>query len=197
MSGKFRICFVLSLSLFCFFQPAFAQDDLPVKEKLNVNGYNFFNSIDTKQIIGLRLKARADLYYNKKKFANAIKYYEEASRYLPGEADIFFNLGNIYKEEAIFNMAAVYYKMAYEKYLLPENFNKTQKYYYFSLIRYAISLSKVKDINNDNEKKAKEVLSGLMDQEKEFTVKFPETVQEYSNLNKLIYGDVMIINKQK
>ncbi len=198
MSGKYRICFALSLAAF-FFTGAvvFAQEQQGSKSKLYVNGYDFNGSIDSKEILGLRLKARADLYFREKNFASSIKYYEEASRYIPGEADIYFNLGNIYLSRNIYNMSASYFKMAGDRYLSPDNRLKSRKFYYLSIIRYGISLAGLSKTrgNEESSKAAKDVYWKIMGMESVMTNDFPEISGEFSNFNRALYGDVTVNKK--
>ncbi len=188
MFGKSLICSAFSLIL--IFSAA-------AGKQLYVNGYYFENDIDTKQILGLRLKARADQFYREKSYASAVKFYEEASRYLPDEADIYFNLGNIYSNRGILNLASVYYKLAEEKYLFPENRLKSRKFYFLSLIRYGISLAEMSKTrgNEDSSKLAKDVYWKVSGLQSVMTNDFPETVREFSNFNRLLYGDVIINRK--
>jgi tetratricopeptide (TPR) repeat protein len=171
----------------------FSDENQPAVKKLCVNGYSFDGPITPDQIMGLRLKARADLFYREKEFANAVKFYEEASQFLPDEADIYFNLGNIYSGRGIDNLAADYFKRAGEKYLFPEN-HQSRENYYLSLIRYGISLARMSrtGVNEDDSKLAKDVYWKVSDMLPVMTNKFPATMKELSNLNRLIYGDVMI-----
>ena len=75
-----------------------------------------------------------------------------ALKNLKNEADIYFNLANIYFEEKVYNLAGRYYQIAEEKYLLPENYGKTQKYRYLSMIRLGFSLEKLRDEENNHKK---------------------------------------------
>jgi tetratricopeptide (TPR) repeat protein len=165
------------------------------KENLFINGFRqpFWDRI---QLEGLRAKAVADLYYHKGDYTRAIQYYEDASRKLPQEADVYFNLANIYAIQDVYFMAAKYYHIAAEKYLLSENFGKTQKYYYLSRIRYAFFLEKQAKHNQDNEELAKKIFMSLLEHEQEIRENFPDILDEFEKLYKNIYGDTKVISKE-
>jgi tetratricopeptide (TPR) repeat protein len=197
MSGKSLICSVLSLLFFClFFARGYlsSQGGNDFKTNLYVNGYDFSGSIDSRQMLGLRLKARADLYFREKNYASAIKFYEEASSYLPDEADIYYNLGNIYYTRNIYGMSSKYFRIAGEKYLMPENRLKSRQFYYQSTIRYGISLAELSKAGQDNEsaRKAREIYWKLSDAVNFMTNDFPETGADFSNFNRILYGDITV-----
>lgn len=193
MSGKFLNC-LIRISLFLAVSvPLFAAvkaDELK-KSVLYINGYNL-KSYEKGDILGLRAKAVADMYYRKSNFSKAIQFYEEASRHLPNEAEVYFNLANIYVAEQVYNLAASYYNRALEKFILPENATKTKKFFYLSMIGYAYSLEKSKNYG-DNHDKAKKAMAELMRAQQEIQESFPELIPELDKLNRLMYGDVMII----
>lgn len=189
MYGRFLKSLPVIFSLFFVFSSLFS---LERGEKFSVNGY-YFLKYDKNIGIGLRTKAIGDTYYKNANYSKAIQYYEKAIKYIPNEADLYFNLGNIYASHKVYNIALRYYKLASEKYTLPENFGKTQKNYYLSLIRYAFSLQKLKDYD-DNEKKAKQVTLKLSEYTKEISEKFPEILQELEKLYILIYGTTTVIS---
>jgi len=189
MYGKYLICLV-TVSLIFVFTIGFSENKTLQKDKVYVNGYQFF-IMDTTQIAGLRAKATADLFYRKKAYAKALKYYEEAGKLLPNEADIYFNIGNIYAHEEVYTLAATYYKKAMEKYLLPENYGKTQKFYFLSLVRYGFCLYKEKD-REENKEKARAVVQELLDRESEIRTNFPDVVSEMEKLFKLMYGTTSV-----
>lgn len=191
MSGKYRTCLAAVISVFLLASLSFASDGLPVsKEKIYVNGYRIGNDWRV-ELMGLREKAVADLFYNRSSLAQAIKYYERASQKLPNEADIYFRLGNIYRFEKVYNMAAAYYKIASEKYPLPENTGKTQKYRYLSIIYYGYSLEMSRD-SGDNHEKAQQVAAWLQDNEKEIRQSYPEVTNDLNNFYRIILGDVTV-----
>ncbi|MCX7820408.1 MAG: tetratricopeptide repeat protein [Brevinematales bacterium] len=162
-------------------------------DKITVNGYTILNY--NKDVgLGLRSKAIGDMYYKAKNYTKAIPYYEKAIKYIPNEADLYFNLGNIYASHKVYNISVKYYKIASEKYILPENHGKTQKNYYLSLMRYAYSLEKLKDYD-DNHKKAQNVLAQINQNYSEISEKFPEIIPELESLFKFIYGTTFIISK--
>ncbi|MGA2142759.1 MAG: tetratricopeptide repeat protein [Brevinematales bacterium] len=202
MSGKSLICSAFSpaLALLLIFSAAsaFAQNNEPAGiRKVYVNGYYFDKGISPAQILGLRLKARADLFYRDKNYASAVKYYEQASTYLPDEAEIYFNLGNIYYDRRIDNLAADYYKRARDKYPLVENFLKSKRDYYLSLVRYGITLARLSKSNNSDEdsKMAKEIYWQVSGLQPAMTNDFPETARDVATLNKTLFGDVTVIKK--
>jgi tetratricopeptide (TPR) repeat protein len=192
MSGKYRICFILIISLLFVDSLVFGefQDVEQTKTKLYVNGFSLV-SFGKKEILGIRAKGVADLYFRKGAFSRSIKYYEQASRYLPNEADIYYNLGNIYAYEKVYQMAASYYKLALDKYPLPENLGKTQKYYYLALIRYGFSLEKAKDIQ-DNHSKAEAVAARLIEQQNLIKKDYSDITDELDKFYKLMYGNAEI-----
>ena len=193
MSGKCRTCLALITSavLSCALSFAGESDMLPVsKDKIYVNGYRMGNNYQ-QELLGLREKAVADLFYNRSSLAQAIKYYERASQKIPNEADIYFKLGNIYRFEKVYNMAAAYYKIASDKYQLPENTGKTQKYRYLSVIYYGYSLELSREIG-DNHQKAQEVAAWLMDNEKEIKRDYPEVTNDMESFYRIILGDVSV-----
>ncbi len=189
MSGKFPICLII-VSFIAIGNVNFANNRSLQKDRVYVNGYQFF-VLDTSQIAGLSAKATADLFYRKKAYAKALKYYEEAVKLLPNEADIYFNIGNIYVHEEVYSLAASYYKKAMEKYMLPENYGKTQKFYFLSLIRYGFCLYKEKD-REDNKEKARAVVKELMDREIEIKTNYPDVVPEMEKFYKLMYGTTAV-----
>lgn len=193
MSGKFLICFAI-INLAFISGAVYPQTDYPQKDKLVVNGFSL-DSYGKNELIGLRSKALADLKFRKEQYNEAIKYYEDASKYLPNEADIYLSLGNIYAFEKVYRMAAKYYKIAMGKYLLPENFGKTQKYYYLAQIRYAYYLDKLGN-DEDNHKIAEGVFQKLLNVQNEMQSKYPDTAVEMDYLRRQIYGDVKIIQRK-
>ncbi|MGC8765974.1 MAG: tetratricopeptide repeat protein [Brevinematia bacterium] len=189
MYGRFLKSLPVAFSLVFFLTPLFS---LSMGEKFSVNGY-YFLSYNKNIGLGLRAKAIGDTYYKSANYSRAIQYYERAIKYIPNEADLYFNLGNIYASHKVYNIAIRYYKIASEKYTLPENFGKTQKNYYLSLIRYAFSLQKLKDYD-DNEKKARQIVSKLAEYSKEISEKFPEIQPELEKLYILVYGTTTVIS---
>ncbi len=162
------------------------------KEKIMINGFTP-GILNGNVLLGLRAKAVADLYFRQADYSQALKYYEQASRHITNEADIYYNLGNIYAYEKVYNMAQSYYLIAASKYRLPENFGKTQKYYYLSMIRYGFSLEKTRQID-DNHKKALDVADSLNDKKNEMKQNYPEIFEEFDQFYRIVYGSVMIQN---
>jgi tetratricopeptide (TPR) repeat protein len=162
-----------------------------------VNGYYFENGIGSKEMLGLRLKARADLFYREKNYASAVKFYEEASGYLPDETDIYFNLGNIYMDRGVINLAVSYYKLAQDKFFYPENRLKSKRNYYLSLVRYGITLVQLSRTRNSDDalKMAKEIYWKISRLQPEMTNNFPETISDVSNLGFMLFGNA-IVNKK-
>lgn len=160
------------------------------KTNLTINGFTLY-SPDTRDMSGLRAKAMADLLQRRGSQSLAIKYYETALKTIPEEADIYFNLGNIYLEKRVWQLASRYYALAVAKYTMPENFAKTQKYRYLSLIRQGIALEKMRD-DSDNHRKAEKIVLELMDYEKEIRKNYPEIIKEMDTFIRLVYGDMPV-----
>ena len=191
MSGKYRTCLAAVISVLLSASFCYAADDEPVsKEKLTVNGY-LLGKDWSEELFGLRQKAVADLYYNRSSLAQAIKHYERASQKVPNEADIYFRLGNIYRYEKVYNMAAAYYKIASDKYRLPENTGKTQKYFYLSRIYYGYSLEMSRNIG-DNHEKAQAVAAWLQENDKMIRQDYPDVTNDMDLFYRIILGDVTI-----
>ncbi len=188
MYGKFLKKLLIIFNLLIF-TSLFSNE----KGNLNINGYTIL-SYNKNIGLGLRSKALGDMYYKSRNYTKAIFHYEKAIKHIPNEADVYFNLGNIYASHKVYNIAATYFKLASEKYLLPENHGKTQKNYYLSLIRYAFSLEKLKEYD-DNHKKAQLIASKINENYKEISEKFPEIIPELETLYKFIYGTTYIISK--
>jgi tetratricopeptide (TPR) repeat protein len=197
MSGRSLICSAFSVALVLSAAAVFPQTNDAGVKKVYVNGYYFENGISPAQILGLRLKARADLFYRDKNYASAVKYYEQASTYLPEEAEIYFNLGNIYYDRGINNLAADYYRLAKDRYPMAENFLKSKRDYYLSLVRYGITLARLSKSNKSDEdsKKAKDIYWQVSGLQPSMTNDFPETAREVITLNKTLFGDVTVIKK--
>ncbi len=189
MYGKFLKSLLIIFSSFVILSYSFP---LEKQERFSVNGYHFLY-YNKKVGLGLRAKAIGDMYYKNANYSKAIQYYEKAIKYIPNEADLYFNLGNIYASHKVYNIAARYYNLSVEKYTLPENYGKTQKNYYLSLIRYAFCLQKLKDYDN-NEKKAKQIVTKLAEYGKEINEKFPEILPELEKLYIFVYGTTHIIS---
>jgi tetratricopeptide (TPR) repeat protein len=186
MYGKYLISL---LAIFNIYTLIFCEE---VKEReISINGY-YIREFSKETAVGLRAKALGDFYFNKGKYTKAIHFYENAIKYLPNEADLYFNLGNIYASQKVYPLAIHYFKLATEKYTLPENFGKTQKNFYLSLIRYAFSLEKMKDVM-DNHSKAKEVVVKINSYLDEINEKFPEIKPELEKLYLLMYGTTTVI----
>jgi tetratricopeptide (TPR) repeat protein len=179
MFGKFLKCFLLFVSIFCFLQNGFSKE----KRNFTVNGYSFLYA-DNLHVRGLRLKAKADMLFRKGAYALAIQPYEDASRYLPNEADIYFNLGNIYMRQGIWQMALRYFQIAESKYLLPENHGKTQKYRYISIMnqgRCHLAL--------DDAQAARRAAIRLRAERRAIVNNFPELENEMEDFLTEIYGE--------
>jgi len=197
MFGKSLICSAFSLFLIFCQALIYPQNNDTVGKNIYVNGYYFENGIGSKEMLGLRLKARADLFYREKNYASAVKFYEEASGYLPEEADIYFNLGNIYMDRGVINLAVSYYKLAQDKFFYPENRLKSKRNYYLSLVRYGITLVQLSRTRNNDDalKMAREIYWKISKLQPEMTNNFPETISDISNLGFMLFGNV-IVNKK-
>ncbi len=122
MSGRSQRCFLILTSLLVLPLLLHAQS----KKKLLVNGYVIEN-MEKKDIQGLRFKATGDLLFSRGRLAEAIKYYEKATKFIPNEADVYFKLGEIYYQNKIYKLALSYYDMALTRYTYPENSGKSAK----------------------------------------------------------------------
>lgn len=198
MSGKFQICLALitSLVLGTAWLPLKADAaehavKTAFKENLRIKGY-WFTNLGPNELKGLREKAKADYYYNQGRLADAIRHYEQASKMLPEEADIYYNLGSVYYSLSVFNTASRYFHVAAEKYPLPVNTGKTQKYRYRSLIYEGISLEKSRYINEDNHAKAESILADLMKEEKLIRQDYPEVTNELRVFSETVFGKTRV-----
>ncbi len=185
MSGRYRKCFIPALiSVFGFFCFAFAevaaQED---KENVYVNGFNMMRMTES-NMIGLRFKATGDMYLRQGLYARALSFYERASQYLPNEADIYFNLGNIYQYHKIYSLAERYYQFAIDRYAYPENSQKSKKNLYLSQIRRGFALEKL-----DQHDRAKVIALDVYKIQGDITNAFPEIYDEMINFFKAVYGD--------
>ena len=166
MSGKFQKCFLFTLSLILFSLPVFAD----ISKTIVVNGYRF-QGLTKNQIIGLRAKAEGDVLFRRNHKAEALKYYETASRYIPNEADVFFRLGEIYFNNEIYKMAISYYDKALEKYKYPENVDKPKQHLFLALIHKGDAL-----IRRNRIDKAQDILNILDKYKKTMKKNYPELV---------------------
>ncbi len=149
MSGKYLKCSVLVISLFLTLT---SRMEAELKKKILVNGYVVEN-LDKKDIQGLRNKAMGDLLYHRGSLAEAIKYYEQATKYIPNEADVYFRLGEIYFQNKIYKLALSYYDLAWQKYNYPENAGKSAKYKYLILAHQGTILYNTEKIDEAIEKR--------------------------------------------
>lgn len=190
MSGKSVRCF--TLSLICFFSVSLwaSSDEFGTKSRLSVNGYDLVN-FGKKEIQGLRAKAAADLYMRKGEYSRAIQYYEMASKLIPNEADVYYSLGRIYLIEKVYNLSARYFKIAAEKYRLPENHGKTQKYYYLSRIGYGMALAS-DTANPERQDEARKVASALIEEESTIASEYPEVMGDYRLFIRRTYGVIYV-----
>lgn len=124
--------------------------------------------------------------------SRAIRFYELALKNVPNEADIWLALGNIYYDEKVYRIAASYYRIAAEKYQLPENFGKTKKYRWQSLIRMGYSLEKLKDEENGH-REAVNLVSSLREQETQILKEIPDLRDELYALYRMVHGEVYIL----
>ncbi|MGL5720983.1 MAG: hypothetical protein ACRCY4_01075 [Brevinema sp.] len=105
-------------------------------QETTVNGFNA-DMPDSNFVKGLRLKGIGDFLYNKKAYAQAVPYYQQAFELLPTEADIPFMLGKIYQRENLHRLAELYYQQSVELYQKPENLSKTQLKAYLARVHIA------------------------------------------------------------
>lgn len=192
MSGKFPKCLLLILfSLTVLWITGYSDDTTGKK----VNGYDL-DSLDSEYLKGLRRKALGDMLLNQESYATAIKYYEEATLYIPDEADIYFNLGNCYynigaestnsgnKQPGIYAIAAEYYTIALDKYDLEENQSKSKKNYYLSMIRLGTAYNLI-----EKNSSAKELGYALFDEDDDIYSDFPGITNELRYFYQRTYGD--------
>ena len=102
-----------------------------------VNGFSTSTGTNANFVKGLRLKGIGDFLYNKKAFAQAVPYYQQAFDLLPTEADIPFMLGKIYQRENLYRLAELYYKQSIDLFQKTENLGKTQLRAYLARVHVA------------------------------------------------------------
>lgn len=103
-----------------------------------VNGYQQPTAPDpVKFNKGMRLKGFGDYLYNKKSYAQAVPYYQQALELIPTEADASFNLARIYHGEKLYRLAELYYNQSVENFEKLENYGKTQLKAYMAKVHLA------------------------------------------------------------
>lgn len=185
MSGKYRKCFIPALiSVFgcvcILFAAVPGQEE---KDDIYVNGYHIIH-LSESNLTGLQFKAIGDMYLRQGAYARALSYYEKAASYLPNEADIYFNLGNIYQYHKIYALSLRYYQTAIERYAYPENNEKSKKNLYLSQIRRGYALEEL-----DRYDEAKLAAADLFKIQSDITNAFPEIRDEMIAFFKSVYGD--------
>ncbi len=185
MFGKFLKIFIL-ISLIGLSEFAFAQVQT---NEISINGYTISN-VNRDQLLGLRYKAIGDLLVRKRAQSLAIKYYENAIRYLKDEAEIYFRLGDIYLSQKIYNLAARYYSLAVQKYDLKSNVSRGREKRYLALIREGVSWQK------DGEKEAaRKIAKSLRDEDDRMLREYPNLKNELDRFYRLVYGSYAIFLK--
>lgn len=177
MSGKYLKCFIAISLLLSFSQLVYGNQSIVINN-------HYIEDLGKDQIIGLRYKAIGDLLIKKKAYSIAIKYYENAIKYLPEEAEIFFKLGEIYYIEKVYEMAIRYYQLADKYYLLSQNINKPSKEKYITLIHLGISYEQI-----DDKIACRLVAKRLREQQKDIDDFYPELNKELNAFYKRIYGE--------
>lgn len=191
MSGKYRICLPTIISLLMTVAAFATGPEEGQKSSLTVNGY-FFREYGVDEIEGLRSKAVADLFYLQGSISRSVQYYEIAARKIPNEADIYLRLGDIYNELNVQTMALSYYRMAVEKYVLPENAGKSAKYRYLAMIRLARTLENTRTLNNGHEEADKVIAMIQKDHEQNIKSQFPEVYSELLDVKSYVIGNVIV-----
>ncbi len=180
MSGKFRKCLLFTLSVFVFsFFSSYA-----FSKTFVVNGFRF-QYLDKNRILGLRAKAEGDVLFRRNHKAEALKYYEIATRYIPNEADVYFRLGEIYFNNEIYKMAISYYDKALVKYTYPENAEKPKQHVFLALIHKGYALIKVNKID-----KAQDILNILDKHKKALKEHYPNLAIKVRAFYILALGDM-------
>lgn len=132
--GKYRSSSLPRLVFFVLLiltAPIFCQDYV-------INGYEHPAASDpVKFNRGMRLKGFGDYLYNKKSYAQAVPYYQQALELIPTEADASFNLARIYHGEKLYRLAELYYNQSLENFQKPENYGKTQLKAYMAKVHLA------------------------------------------------------------
>ena len=152
-----------------------------------VNG--FTSSTNANFIKGLRLKGIGDFLYNKKAFAQAVPYYQQAFDLIPLEADVPFMLGKIYQRENLYRLAELYYKQSVELFQKPENLSKTQLKAYLARVHIA-EIYQAQGLRD----KAFEAVSALRKEEGLMKTSYPQAWEQLeSNVGKVYPAEATII----
>lgn len=190
MSGKFLKTFILTNLIGFLF---LSTPTLFAAEKktnvLYINGYEITN-LNRDQLLGLRYKAIGDLLVRKRGQSLAIKYYENAVKYLKDEAEIYLRLGDIYLSQKIYNLAASYYKIAVKKYKLKSNVFRSQDQGYLALIREGVSYYK-----DGDKETARKIAKQLRNEDERMLREYPLLKGELDRFYRLVYGSYAVFLK--
>ncbi len=126
--------FKIAIIVLLCFSPTYSQDN--TNDDFFINGFSF-DKENSNYNKGIRLQGIGDYFFKGKSYVNAVPYYEQALTFLPSEADITFNLAEIYKNEELWRLAMLYYEQTIELLQLPVNFGKSQLNVYISRIKMA------------------------------------------------------------
>ena len=156
-------------------------------QETTVNGFSA--STNANFVKGLRLKGIGDFLYNKKSFAQAVPYYQQALDLLPTEADIPFMLGKIYQRENLYRLAELYYKQSIELFQKPENLGKTQLKAYLARVHIA-EIYQAQGLRD----KAFEEVASLRKEEGLIKSSYPQAWEQLeSNVGKVYPSEATII----
>lgn len=120
--------------IFIFSSSVFAQDLIVSNFIVNCFEYDSANTNFNK---GLRIMGIGEFFFNKKAYAKAIPYYQEALTMIPDNSAIAFRLGEIYQKEKLWKLSTLYYQEAIYLMQKPVNFSKSQLLSYIARIRIA------------------------------------------------------------
>jgi len=154
-------------------------------QEFSINGYLYSTNNNFKK--GLRLKEIGNFFYRKKAYAQSIPYYEKALKYIPTEADISFQLAEIYYKKKLWRLSELYYSETIELLKNPMNFGKSQLNSYLSQIRIA----KIYHIQNRKEV-LKQTLINLRKQESTLKSLYNKAWDEFTNYFNDIYPKTAI-----
>jgi len=155
------------------------------KTQLEVDGF-YFSSLSQEDLKGIRAKGVADMFYEKGQWNQAIRYYETAAKYLPLEADIYFQLARIYHQRRLYSLAYKYYLKANECYALPENQRKSRENTYYNQVYMAMLLVAMGQDDKTYRDRAWAIYNELKTFERELEYDYPEVFLEYQKLEQMI-----------
>lgn len=152
-----------------------------------INGYLYSTNRHFKK--GLRLKEIGNYFFRKNLYEQAVPYYEKALEFIPNEADISFQLAEIYFKKKLWRLAELYYSETIELLKDPVNFGKSQLNSYLSQVQIA----KIYHIQK-NTQKVQEMLANLREQKTTLISLYPSVWKELTNYFDSIYPATTIRN---